>query len=372
MDGLNVPGVTTISGKPMGGWIQYSMSPTTAAWIAQHFYWQAKYSMDKAFAMKASTYLFDVYFFIDAFLGKSRQDTSFIPLSSSPEYHDNTIKAWFKQTTNYDKALIFSLRPYYRELIDLAYDDNHGPVLDFEDNVTRLSGFDTNETGFTVAPGQNLDASHRHHSPYMAIYPMSLLDIDNEKDKEIIEKSLRHIEEKGTRQWCGYSFSWMASIYARARKADKAVKQLQIFASNFCSPNSFHLNGDQKGGEHSSFTYRPFTLEGNFAFAQGIHELLLQTRDGHIEIFPAVPAGWKDVSFKTLRTEGAFLISAKKADGITDEVIIIAEQGGVLRLKNPFKTFYITNLQKKYKLENDILELEMKKGETIIIKNGHE
>ena len=29
VDGLNVPGVTTISGKPMGGWIQYSMSPTT-------------------------------------------------------------------------------------------------------------------------------------------------------------------------------------------------------------------------------------------------------------------------------------------------------------------------------------------------------
>ena len=49
LDGLNVPGVTTISGKEMGGWIQYSMSPTTAAWIAQHFYWQWKYSMDKKF-----------------------------------------------------------------------------------------------------------------------------------------------------------------------------------------------------------------------------------------------------------------------------------------------------------------------------------
>jgi alpha-L-fucosidase 2 len=49
IDGLNVPGVTTISGKPMGGWIQYSMSPTTAAWMAQHFYWQWKYGMDEKF-----------------------------------------------------------------------------------------------------------------------------------------------------------------------------------------------------------------------------------------------------------------------------------------------------------------------------------
>ena len=93
----------------------------------------------------------------------------------------------------------------------------------------------------------------------------------------------------GTSQWCGYSFSWVACIYARAKEADNAVKNLQIFASNFCSPNSFHFNGDQKGGQYSSFTYRPFTLEGNFAFAQGVHELLIQSHNGHIEIFPAVP-----------------------------------------------------------------------------------
>ena len=42
VDGLNVPGVTTISGKPMGGWIQYSMSPNTSAWLAQHFYWHGR------------------------------------------------------------------------------------------------------------------------------------------------------------------------------------------------------------------------------------------------------------------------------------------------------------------------------------------
>ena len=123
----------------------------------------------------------------------------------------------------------------------------------------------------------------------MAIYPMCLLDIDDEKDKEIIENSLRHIEEKGTSQWCGYSFSWMACIYARARQADKAVKQLQIFASNFCSPNSFHLNGDQKGGQYSSFTYRPFTLEGNFAFAREYMNCYCKPVTVVIEVFPAVP-----------------------------------------------------------------------------------
>ena len=66
IDGLNVPGVTTISGKPMGGWIQYSMSPTTSAWLAQHFYWQWKYSMDKNFLKgKAFPYISDVARFLE-------------------------------------------------------------------------------------------------------------------------------------------------------------------------------------------------------------------------------------------------------------------------------------------------------------------
>jgi alpha-L-fucosidase 2 len=132
------------------------------------------------------------------------------------------------------------------------------------------------------------------------------------------------------------------------------------------------LNGDQKGGQYSSFTYRPFTLEGNFAFAQGIHELLLQCRNGRIEVFPAVPGNWKDISFKTLRTEGAFLVSADREGGVVSEVTVMAEQGGRLELKLPFKTFFITNLQKRYKVENNILEVEMKKGERVIIKNGYE
>lgn len=370
--GLNVPGVTTISGKEMGGWIQYSMSPTTAAWIAQHFYWQWKYSLDKKFLKeKCYPWINEVERFIAEMISKERDKNNKAKLliSSSPEYHNNSIKAWFNDWTNYDLSLIKSFYAFGTEVSFTTYDRRPNEWLGVR---TTLPDLDVNETGLTVAPGHNLEESHRHLSPYMAIYPLCLLDIDKTSDKDIIEKSIKHIENKGTDQWCGYTFSWMACMYARVRQADKAVNQLQIFARNFCSPNSFHLNGDQKGGQYSSFTYRPFTLEGNFAFAQGIHELLLHTRKGIIEIFPAVPDNWKNVSFKTLRTEGAFLVSAGKENGALSQVSIKSEQGGILYLKNPFKTFFITNLQKKYKIDSGILEIEMHKGETVTIKNGYE
>jgi alpha-L-fucosidase 2 len=291
-------------------------------------------------------------------------------LSSSPEYHDNSINAWFKNYTNYDLAL---LRNMGNMDFDIKFHFSHGDMF-FDNNRGQFPDYDINETGLTIAPGQNLDESHRHHAQLMAIYPLGLLDPQNSAEKDIINKSLRWLEKMGTLNWCGYSFSWAACIYARAKEADNAAKMLKIFASNFCSPNSFHLNGDQKGGQYSSFTYRPFTLEGNFAFAQGIHEMLIQSYGYHIEIFPAVPAAWKNVSFHNLRTEGAFLVSAKKENGITDEVTITAEQGGVLILKLPFRTWTVKGIARK-QIGNDIKEYAsvfLNKGQTITFKNGYE
>ena len=372
VNGLNVPGVTTISGKPMGGWIQYSMSTTTAAWLAQHFYWQWKYSMDKKFLKeRCQPYFAEV----EKFQSKIRTLDSIkrkykIPLSSSPEYNDNSIKAWFSNFTNYDLSLIHYLNEKYAEILNQISGGSSREILS-EDKL--YPDFNVNETGLTVAPGQNLDESHRHMSPYMAIYPLGLLNVDESIQKNIINESLHWIEKKGTRNWCGYSFSWMACLYARAKEAANAVKQLQIFASNFCSSNSFHLNGDQKGGQYSSFTYRPFTLEGNFAFAQAVHELLLQCHKGYIEVFPAVPDSWKNVSFNTLRTEGAFLVSGKKENEMVKEVRIKSEAGGKLRIKLPFENWKVSGIDSRnIIIKNGIAEMPTVKGEIIILKNNHE
>lgn len=210
--------------------------------------------------------------------------------------------------------------------------------------------------------------------PNLCRYPLGNLDIDKAKDKEIIDNSLRQLEKIGTRNWCGYSFTWAACIYARAKQADMAVKQLQIFASNFCAYNSFHLNGDQKNGQYSSFTYRPFTLEGNFAFAQGVHELLIQSKENVVEVFPAIPDSWKDVSFKTLRTEGAFLVSAKKESGVIDAIRVVATENGILNLKFPFKTWIVEGIERNEVKFNQkgIATLFLKKGQSVLFKNGYE
>ncbi|WP_421938300.1 glycosyl hydrolase family 95 catalytic domain-containing protein [Pedobacter sp.] len=337
--GLNVPGVVTLSGDPMGGWIQYALSPTVGAWASQHFYWQWKYSMDNAFLKtRAYPYIHEVATYLES-ITRLKDGVRKLPLSSSPEYNDNSINAWFFNWTNFDLSLskfLFKAAAEVSAANGKPSESKHWLTI-----LAQLPDYEVNQTGFTIAPGADLTSSHRHMSQYMAIYPLDLLDVNREQDRVIIDHSLNQLEKMGTRAWCGYSFSWMASLYARAYQADKALKQLQIFASNFCSPNSFHLNGDQKGGQYSGFTYRPFTLEGNFAFAQGVQELLLQSRNNYIQVFPAVPTTWKNVSFNNLRTEGAFLVSAIKENGVPAKVKVLAEKGGWLKIKLPFKTFVV-------------------------------
>ncbi|MDR2274722.1 MAG: glycoside hydrolase family 95 protein [Sphingobacterium sp.] len=362
VEGLNIPGVLTLNGDPMGGWIQYSLSPMVSAWTAQHFYWQWKYGMDPKFLRKqaypyiieAATYLKNITYLSD---GKR-----YLPLSSSPEYNDNTTAAWFVNWTNFDLSLAQYLFTIAAEVS--TANGKSQAAKEWLQYRAELPSFAVDETGLQVAVDLPMKHSHRHMSPYMAIYPLGLLDINNAKDKPLIENSLMHLEQLGTRAWVGYSFAWMACLHARAKQSKQAVLNLQKFANNFCSSNSFHLNGDQNGGQYSDFTYRPFTLEGNFAFAQGIHELLIQSKSDYIEIFPAIPDDWKNVSFKNLRTAGGFIVSAEKNDNKITILKVTATQNGIFRI---FEKTDLQDLSSKKQLtkNNQVQCISLKKGQTI-------
>ena len=173
----------------------------------------------------------------------------------------------------------------------------------------------------------------------MAIYPLGTLHIENtDYDRAVIDASLRHLDMLGTGLWVGFSFTWMACMAARCGRSERALTMLQLFLKAFVSRNGFNLNGDYKSLGLSSFNYRPFTLEANFAASQAVNEMLLQSWNGIVRIFPAMPEGWPDASFENLRAEGAYLVSANRKAGNTIWIRIVVEHEGVLRLRNPFKT----------------------------------
>lgn len=364
VEGAIVPGVMTLYGDPMGGWGQYSLSPTNGIWVAQSFYLHWRYTMDADFLRtRAYPFCAEIADAVANLLVADENGRMKLPLSTSPEIHNNSMQAWLTPNSNYDLSLMIWLFSALTEMADAR--DDAVDARKWSDLLSRLDQLDTDsDGGLTFAKDEPYNESHRHFSHTMAIHPLGILDVNNPEHLDAINASVERIHEMGTQSWVGYSFSWMSAMLARTGRSELALAYLRDYERAFISRNGFHLNGDQSGERLSGFSYRPFTLEGNFLAMQAVHEMLLQSHNRLVSIFPSVSDEWADVSFRDLRAEGGFKISATRIGGQTRIVSITAVEAGPLRFLNPFLGS-AAEWDKDFNQSGDVFVVELVAGETL-------
>ncbi len=364
--GAAVPGVMSLAGQPLGGWGQYSLSPTMGAWNAHLFYLHWRHTADETFLReRAYPFCREIAECLRALLKPDANGVLLLPLSSSPEVFDNTRRAFLRPNSNYDIA---SLRMLFRALDEMAQaigdsaEAAQWRTLDRQLGPWHVAAGPSGQRPSSLPDGTLLlDAetplpeSHRHLTNLMALHPFNLITTDGgARDRQIIAASLKDWDSKGTDLWCGYSFSWMSCLRARVGDAEAALRNLDIYARAFVLRNGFHANGDQSKSGFSRLTYRPFTLEGNFLAMEAVHEMLLQSwasesdgsetdesepdgrLAGPIRLFPATPWRWHDASFDDLRAEGGHRVSARRENNATTWFRIVAGSDGRLRIRDNF------------------------------------
>jgi alpha-L-fucosidase 2 len=343
--GAAVPGVMSLAGQPLGGWGHYSLSPTMGAWNGHLFYLHWRYTGDETFLKeRAYPWCREVGECLRHLLKPDAQGVLKLPLSTSPEVYDNSARAWLTPNSNYDLAC---LRMFFLGLAEMASAcGDRSAAGEWAAMARALGEFHLSADGMLKLDERlDLPGSHRHLSNLMGIYPFNLITVDGgEHDRRILAASLRQWDGLGTAAWCGYSFSWMACLRARVGDAEAALRNLDIFVKAFILRNGFHANGDQTGMGFSGFSYRPFTLEGNFLATQAVHEMLLQSWSPHpgsgdaglIRLFPATPWRWHEASFEDLRTEGGHRVSARRENNATTWFRVVAGHGGPVRIRDSF------------------------------------
>lgn len=372
--GAAVPGVMSLAGQPLGGWGQYSLSPTMGAWNAHLFYLHWRHTADEQFLReRAYPFCREIAVCLESLLQPDTNGVLVLPLTSSPEIFDNTRRAFLKPNSNYDVA---SLKMLFLALAEMA------AAMGDRDEAAKWLGLDQRLGGWHVKPDGTLllDAttplpgSHRHLSNLMPLHPFNLITADGgEHDQRIIAASLKDWDSKGTSGWCGYSFSWMSCLRARVGDAEAALRNLDIYARAFILRNGFHANGDQTKSGFSGFTYRPFTLEGNFLAMDAVHEMLLQSWNatpginapGIIRLFPATPWRWHEASFDDLRAEGGHRVSARRESNATTWFRIIAGSAGPVRIRDNFGGRAPQWSRSGVRKVGDNYELTMKRGEVL-------
>ena len=211
--GANVPGVMSLSGDPLTGWGQYSLSPTMAAWIAHIFYLHWRYTADQDFLeTRAYPWCREIGQSLQALLHKDEKGVLRLPLSSSPEIHDNSLAAWLAPNSNYD---LFNLKMLFLGLTEMAEACGQpAEARNWSRTAAALGDWHVNPAGALMLDArEELRTSHRHLSNLIGLYPFNLVTVDGgERDGRILRASLDQWDKLGTGAWCGYSFSWMSAL----------------------------------------------------------------------------------------------------------------------------------------------------------------
>ncbi|MBC8011681.1 MAG: hypothetical protein H7067_16475 [Burkholderiales bacterium] len=178
-------------------------------------------------------------------------------------------------------------------------------------------------TGLRIAANQALEESHRHYSHLLPLYPLYQLDPDAPADRELVLKSVRHWHQlQAGKALAGYSFTGGASLYASLGLGDDALGMLNTFLSGRIGISQLHANTfyTESGGKNP-------VIETPLSAASATMDLLLQSWRDKIRVFPAVPSAWREATFRDLRAQGGFLISAAREAGATAWVAITSEAG---------------------------------------------
>ncbi|MDR6550137.1 glycosyl hydrolase family 95 catalytic domain-containing protein [Paenibacillus qinlingensis] len=275
-----------------------------------------------------------------------------LPPMISPEY--GSFLQLTVPDTHYDLALLrWGCQTLLRIVRILDIDDPQ--KAKWETTLEQLVPLPVDETGFMIGAGQPLEFGHRHFSHLMAVFPLHLMSGDTTEERELIMRSLRHwFSREGDLR--GFTFTGAASIAAALGEGDESLKYLKTLM-HLLKPNTMYREAGP-------------VIESPLAGAEAIHDMLLQSWGEEIRVFPAVPSTWREVAFHDLRAEGAFVVSASRAEGATMWIRVKSLAGQPCRLKTDMtgdiRMSASSNIQYR-SLGGGIFELDLPQGEEAVL-----
>lgn len=321
-------------------------------WACHNYYRQYRYSMDEEM-LRSRLYplLRRAVGFYLHLLQEGEDGRLHLPPTISPEYGS------FKQLTvsdcNYDLFLLrWGLTTLLKSARRLGIRDEMEPR--WQETLERLTENPADETGYLIGRGVRMDYGHRHYSHLLGISPLHLENCGDPAVRGRVRTSLRHwFSREGDLR--GFTFSGAASIAAAIGEGDEALRYL-LSGLCLCKPNTFYREAGP-------------VIESPLGMAEAVHDLLLQSHSGVVDIFPALPSRWEEVSFSGLRAEGAFLVSAQLRKGRVEYIHLRSLAGEPLQVRcrqlksMPLTVCYGDGRQEAVSCRDGCFSLALQKGE---------
>ena len=275
--------------------------------------------------------------------------------SFSPEYSD-AVDAHYSLS-----ALKWGLKTLIST--DQLMSSNDPDRKKWEEILIHLPPYYTNEKGYLIGKDKELLTGHRHFSHLMMIYPYREVSLTDAATLAIANKSTNYWISMN-KKFRGYSYVAASSMASLLNKGNLAYNFLDTFLLKHSEVNGLYAEAGP-------------CFETPHGMTNSLLEMLLQSQEPIIQVFPAIPDAWEEASFENLRAEGAFLVSAARKSSKTAVVIVKSEKGGITTIVTtiPAIALNITSNMGKpiYQLKEEqnktYITLNTKVGEVITISH---
>lgn len=351
--------------KIIGNFWTGSIDQACAAWMAQLAWLHYRYSMDekilKDIAFPLMNGAFEGYYaMMEEILDSNGIKRLSLPITVSPEYKGKRMDAWGRDasfqlaachrvTRDLIKAATVLNKPIDPRWLDV---EKRLPLFTLVTESKSLEYPEAKATRIALWEGMDLPESHRHHSFISSIYPFAIINPFDTNYKKIIENTLDHWVILGSGKWSGWCVPWASIINARTGRIDAAVQWLHYWKQNFTNIGRGTLHdADFKGTSSiSSYWYTNpnhkeiMQLDAGFGAIDAVHNLFIHQQDDDIlNVLSFTPRDWYDYEFNNIRTEGAFLLSAKVKNKKVSEITIKSLVGGEIKIKHHLGEKYFIN-----------------------------
>jgi len=323
-------------GKGDPKWANWSMG---ANWLSRHLWEHYLYTGDKNFLKQTAYPLMKTaaIFTLDWLVADSSGHLVTAP-STSPE---NDFYFGDKKTTGLSVATTMDMG-IIRDLFENVADASRILKIDarFRDSIInagkKLYPFAVGSKGQLqewYKDFDEVDPHHRHVSHLYALHPANL--ISPVKTPELAKAARRTLEIRGD-EGTGWSLAWKVNFWARLLDGNRAYALYRNLLRLTKENNTAYNRG---GGAYPNMfdAHPPFQIDGNFAGAAGLMEMLLQSQGGEIYLLPALPDAWKEGDIKGLVARGGYVVNINWSNSKLTRATLFARQGGkcIVRTNDP-------------------------------------